>query len=729
MSLNLNTESIVWITLAAFAVIGFIYWVSRELIRQVGSKVGWALVLIRIGAALLLLVVLCEPVTRLLLSRTEPANLVLLVDTSDSMSLIDGSGSRQEALEQFLAGEVFEDLNEKYHLQTYLFSEQLRSIVSSDFDSLPLQKSGTDIGAALDFVKTRDRLDSLSGVILITDGNYTVGRDPLRVADDLRIPVYTVGIGDTLGVYDTGISNHLTNDIAYVDSKVPIEVSVKSQGIAQVRVPVTLREGDQTIDTQYVVLTGQGREQSVVLHVVPTTDGVHQYSVDIPVQEGEVTSENNRRTFSIKVLKTKLRILYIEGGPRPDLTFLKRTLQRDTNLDVSSLIFRPDGSTFPDVLPSSRSEWFSYDLIILGSIDAARLQKWARFIVAFVEEKGGGLIALGGPHSFDLGGYAGTPIGNLMPVRIPSTARGLLESPFHPLLTPDGRVHPLTRLHNDPVLSEHRWSELPPLPGINQVGPAKPGAVVLATHPTWQVGAQNAPVITVHRYGLGKVMAVTTHEMWRWDLMMWGTGGTNASYEQFWNNAVRWLTIRDGSRRVRVASDKLQYRSGEMVNFNGQVYDENYQPVDGATVSVTISAKQEDGQILQIDLTPSRHGNGRYKGALRYLPMGEYTTRASATLNGVSLGTDTGGFTVGEASIEFDQTKMNQPLLTQLSAMTGGQFYSVEESDQLIDDLSFSAVSTQQTRDIQLWNHPIILFLFIILLTAEWLLRRRYGLL
>ena len=72
---------------------------------------------------------------------------------------------------------------------------------------------------------------------------------------------------------------------------------------------------------------------------------------------------------------------------------------------------------------------------------------------------------------------------------------------------------------------------------------------------------------------------------------------------------------------------------------------------------------------------------------------------------------------------------MNQPLLTQLSAMTGGQFYSVEESDQLIDDLSFSAVSTQQTRDIQLWNHPTILFLFIVLLTGEWLLRRRYGLL
>jgi uncharacterized membrane protein len=729
MSLNLNTEFIVWIIITAIAAIGFIVWISRQLIEQAGPKVGWGLIFIRISATGLLLVILCEPATRLLLNRSEPANVILLVDTSESMNLIDRSGSRKDVLDQFLRSEVLETINEKYHLQTYQFSEQLSPFIVTALDSLPLHKNGTDIGSALEFIKTRDRLDSLSGVILVTDGNYTVGRDPLRVADDLRIPIYTIGIGDTLGVHDLGISSHLTNDVAFVESKVPIEVSIKSQGISQVRVPITLREGGLPLDTQYVTLIGQGREQSVVLHVVPTTKGVHQYTVDVPVQAGEVTSENNHRTFSIKVLKTKLRILYIEGGPRPDLTFLKRTLQRDTNLEVSSIILRPDGSSFPGALPSSRSEWFSYDLIILGSIDAARLQNQANFIAAFVEEKGGGLIALGGPHSFDLGGYAGTPIGNLMPVRIPSTARGLLESPFLPLLTPDGQVHPLTKLHSDPTLSKQRWSELPPLPGINQVGPAKPGAVVLATHPTWQVGTQNAPVITVHRYGLGKVMAITTHEMWRWDLMMWGTGGTNASYEKFWNNAVRWLTIRDGSRRVRVASEKLQYRSGEMINFNGQVYDENYQPVDGANIAVTIQGKQENSQPVQISLTPSRQGNGRYKGELRYLPVGEYTTSINATLNGASLGTDAGGFTIGEASIEFDQTKMNQPFLTQLSAMTGGQFYFVEDSDQLTSDLSFPDITTQQTQDIQLWNHPVVLFLFILLLTAEWLLRRRYGLL
>lgn len=729
MSLNLNTESIVWIVIAAIAVIGFIYWTSHRLIDQVGSKVGWGLILLRISAALLLLLILCEPATRLLLDRSEPANIVLLADTSESMRLVEGSGSRKAALEQFLKSRTFQDLDDTYHLLTYQFSEQLSTISPSDFDSLTLQKSGTDIGAALEFVKTRDHLDSLSGVILVTDGNYTVGRDPLRVAEDLRVPVYTIGIGDTMGIRDIAVSNYLTNDIAYVDSKVPVEVGIKSQGIENVRVPVTIREDGRTLATQTITLSGRGREQSTVLHITPTTDGVHQYEIDVPVQEGEVTAENNSRTFSIKVLKTKLRILYIEGSPRPDMPFLKRTLQRDANIEVNSLIFRPDGSTFPLALPSSRSEWYAYDLIILGSIDAVRLQAQARFIVEFIEKKGGGLIALGGPHSFDLGGYAGTPIGNMLPVHIPPNPRGMLEGEFLPTLTPDGRVHPLTRLHNDPSVSEQRWASFPPLPGINQAGPAKPGATVLATHPTWQTEGRNAPVITVQQYGLGKVMAITAHELWRWDLMMWGTGGTNAGYEQFWNNAVRWLTIRDGSRRVRVISDKLQYRSGETIRFSGQVYNENYQPVDGATVTVNIKAKSDGGENVQINLNPSRQANGRYQGDLRYLPVGEYTTQISATLNGVSLGTDTGGFTVGEASIEFDRTRMNQTMLTRLSAMTGGRFYRVEEADQLLDDLSFPDITIQVTQDIQIWNHPLVLILFILLLTAEWLLRRRYGLL
>jgi hypothetical protein len=729
MSFSLSTQHLLWIAVSAVAVTGFIFWTYRFVLQRLSRGAGWGLTLLRLAAALLLLIILCEPAGRILFSRSEPPRVVLLVDASGSMGLTDRLGSRQETLQTLLSGETIRALASRYHLEAYQFAERLTPLALSAFDSLKLLNAATDIGAALEFVKTRARLDSLGGVVLITDGNFTVGRDPLRVADGLGVPVYAIGIGDTLEVRDTAIVGHLTNDVAYVDSKIPVEVTLHSQGIAPVRVPVTLSEDDRVIDTEQVELAGDGRDQSVTLHVVPTSDGVHQYTLSIPEQPAELTTQNNRRSFSIKVLKTKLRILYIEGSPRPDIPFLKQTLQSDPNIEVTSVIFRPDRTPYPAALPETRAGWFENDLIILGSVEAERIRRWETHIVEFVAQKGGGLIVLGGPRSFDLGGYAGTPLGDLFPVSISPDTRGMLEGLFVPVLTPDGQVHPLMKLHDDAVVSGQRWAELPPLPGINMTGPAKPGATVLAAHPTWQTGGASAPVIAVHRYGLGKVLAITAHELWRWDLLMWGTGRTNASYERFWSNAVRWVTTQEGSQRVRVVSEKTQYRGGEPVVLNGQVYDENYHPLDGAAISVVIQSKQPDMQPVRIDLPPAGTGSGRYRGAVQYLAGGAYTYTARAVYEGVELGTDTGGFTVGENGVEFEQTPMNRDLLVRLSGMTGGRFYTAGEADRLSGEMDLRETVTEYAQNVQLWHHPVIFVLFVALLSCEWLLRRRYGLL
>lgn len=727
MSLIFNTQNLLWIIIAAVAVIVFIIWTYRQVMVQLSSPAGWALTLIRIAAVGLLLFTICEPAASIMLRRPEQANVILLVDTSDSMGISDRMGNRIQTVSRLLTEGWFESLTDRYHIYTYQFDERITPLTESAFDSLSVRKTGTDIGAALNFTRTRARLDDIAGVILMTDGNHTVGRDPQRIASGLGLPIYAVGVGDTLEPRDTAVISHLTNDVAYVDSKIPVEVIIRSRGYEGMRLPVTLSEGERVVDKRYIRLAGGGREQSVLLHAVPTTDGIRQYTVSVPVQDDELVAQNNRRSFSIKILKTRLGILYIEGSPRADMTFLKQTLKRDPNVELTSVLARPDGSFYPDPLPDTRSAWFRYDLIILGSIAANHLQPFERHIIDFVEQKGGGLIVLGGSKSFELGGYAGTPLGNLMPVRIPAVNHGLLEGLFLPTLTADGQMHGLTQLDDDPMASMQRWMELPPLPGIHQVGPAKPGATVLATHPTWQIEGQPAPVITVQRYGLGKVLAIATYDLWRWDMMMWETGGTNASYVRFWSNAVRWLTTREGSRRVRVATEKPVYRSGDPIVFAGQVYDESYHAIDGATISVSIIPKHDVKQQIGLELVPSSDGTGRYKGTVNYLVTGEYGFVASATKDGQLLGTDPGGFDVGEPAIEYDRTRMNRDLLVGLTTTTGGQFYHADEADRLLKDIDFADTTVTRTSDVRIWNHPLALLIFILMLSIEWLFRRRHG--
>ena len=727
MSLDFQADSLTWILVAFILACILIYWVSRRLFTLVSPTVAWGLVGLRIAAAAVLLAALGEPASRMLLERTEPPGVAVLVDTSASMGLSDGQGSRNETLAAVLSGDALNAIENRYRVHRYRFAEDLSPLPGGGDDTLSTDGAGTDIGAALSFLANGSRAGRFAAAILFSDGNFTVGRDPLRVAEGIDVPLYTVGIGDTLDVRDISIDHLTVNEVVYAGSNVPVEVVVGSRGYGRVRVPVTLRDGDRMLRSEEITLDGQEGDRTVVFHVVPDTVGLHRYQVEVPELDGEITARNNRRGFTIKVLKSGLRVLYVEGAPRADMGFLRRTLEKDASLEVTSIVFRPDGATYPEPMPASRMDWFSYDLVILGSVDYERIRPWARLLVSFVEERGGGLIALGGPHSFEMGGYAGTPVGNMMPFGIAATPRGMTGKNFVPVLTADGRAHPITRLDDDPAESERRWTELPPLPEMNQVGRAKPGATVLARNPTWRTERADAPVIAEHRYGQGRVLGIAAQGLWRWDLMMWGSGGTNAAYERFWNNAVRWITVRETSRRIRVASDKLRYRDGETIRFDGQIYDENYRPVEQADVSVTVRSEQEGADVLRLDLSSTAQGRGRYAGRLQFLPAGAYSFEAVAAVNGRPMGADRGAFVVGEAGAEFERTRMNRDLLVQLADMSGGRFYLPSETERMASDVDLDEITVQETRAFTLWDHPAVLILLVGLLTAEWLVRRYTG--
>jgi len=726
MTLDFQADSLPWILAAFILACILIYGVSRRLFTLVSPPVAWGLIGLRVAAAAVLLAILSEPASRMLLERTEPPGVAVLVDTSASMGLSDRLGRRNETLAAVLSGDALNTLKFRHRVQSYRFAEDLAPLPEGGADSLSTEGAGTNIGAALSFLKNDARAGRFDAAILVSDGNFTVGRDPLRAAEDLDLPLYTVGIGDTLGVRDISVSHLSVNEVVYAGSNVPVEVVVSGRGFDRVRVPVTLREGSRILQSEEVTLNGRDGDRTVVFHVVPDSVGLHRYQVETPELDGEITARNNRRVFTVKVLKSGLRVLYLEGAPRADMGFLRRTLEKDASLELTSIVFRPDGATYPEPMPASRTDWFAYDLVILGSVDYERIRPWAHFLVSFVEERGGGLIAFGGPRSFEMGGYAGTAVGNMLPFGIASTARGMTGKSFVPVLTADGRAHPVTRLDDDPVESERSWTELPPLPEMNQVGRAKPGATVLARNPAWRTGNEDTPVIAEHRYGQGRVLGIAAQGLWRWDLMMWGSGGTNAAYERFWNNSVRWITVREGSRRIRVAPDKLQYRGGETIRFDGQFYDESYRPVEQADLSVTVRPEREGAEAIQVDLSPT--GQGRYAGRLQYLPTGAYSFEAAAALNGRRMGTDRGGFVVGEAGAEYERTRMNRELLVQLADMTGGRFYFPSETDRLADDVDLDEITVREIRTSTVWDHPAVLILLVGLLTAEWLMRRYAGL-
>ena len=725
MSLEFSTNFSAWI-LIVFISSGFlIYWFSRHLFNWLSPSIAAGIIGLRILIAAFLSLILIEPVLQFLTTRAERPNLAVLIDTSASMGVNESSGNRHEKLTAILSNQSFTSIQNTHTIQSYSFSEEIKPILDFGTDSLKTEGTSTNIGKVLTFLKTENTGNSFDAAILISDGNSTLGRDPLRVAQDLEIPIYTIGIGDTTAARGISITHLNTNYFAYVNSKVPVEIGVAGHGFNKMSFPVTIKENDRVLQTAQISFDGSGREETVVMNIIPETPGVHHYVVEIPSLDGEAILQDNQFSFAIKALKSNLRILYIEGAPRSEMGFIKRALEKDANLETTSLIFRPDGTTFPSLMPSSRMEWFSYDLIVLGSIKYDRIRPWVPSIKAFVEERGGGLIALGGQHSFEMGGYTGTPISNMMPFQISKTTKGMIAGEINLILSPDGRTHPITKLDADPVRSEEIWKELPTLSMMNHVGPPKPGATILATN---QNSKDGIPIILYHRYGQGKVLAIAALGLWQWDLMTSKNNTTNIAYERFWNNAARWMAVRENSRKIRVETNKTHYFSGETVLFEGQIYDDAYRPIDQADLSVIVRPKTNGpSDFLQLELTSTEMGYGRYRGQLKSLPTGEYRFVSEAKLKEISLGSDNGIFTVGTSSREFKNNHMNKEFLTRLANMTGGQFFLPVEINQLERKLPLEKNIVQETRTLSWWNHPATLILLIILLTTEWVIRRYLG--
>jgi len=192
------------------------------------------------------------------------------------------------------------------------------------------------------------------------------------------------------------------------------------------------------------------------------------------------------------------------------------------------------------------------------------------------------------------------------------------------------------------------------------------------------------------------------------------------------SNAIRWLTTREDDKRVRIRPVKEFFDSGEEIELQGQVYNESYEPVDNAAVSVTVRKGDEERELI---LNPQ--GSGRYSGVLDLTDEGDYTYRGTATVDGKEIGSDEGRFSVGELNIEFQNTRMNNILLRQIAAETGGSYRLITDAAGLPaavqNGADFAATQRLIKEDIQLWNIVWLLALAVLFFAVEWYLRKQAG--
>jgi hypothetical protein len=293
------------------------------------------------------------------------------------------------------------------------------------------------------------------------------------------------------------------------------------------------------------------------------------------------------------------------------------------------------------------------------------------------------------------------------------------NQPNSPALTVDGLLHPATRLAVSPEENRERWSQLPSLASVAQVGGARPGAQVLAVALT--AGGNPQPLIAAQRYGQGRSMVFAGEASWRWRMLR---PATDNSYETIWRQLARWITAgAQGPVTIAAMSPSV---AGVTDRVSVIARDEDFRAIANAEVAVQITAPNGEKRALTAVL--SNPQEGRYAVASRFDQPGVYRIEAIASRGRANLGAASRPVLVGGVDLEMMQPRLNEAVLRRLSSETNGHYIAAEQADELPSLIRESRVDagTPEMRD--LWHNGWSLAVIIMLLGVEWVMRRRAGL-
>ena len=676
------------------------------------------LVVLRSLVTALILFILFEPLLNISWMFKQAPGVAVLVDNSASMSLKDADVQRCEIQKEIVSQlmGINRANGNKQHL--FHFSDTFAEFDLKNIDSLKFSDDGTDIANALKEINSRIEDLDIRGIVLISDGNHNLGINPLHLLDAYATPIYTIGIGEKQGKYDVLITNIITNQVTYANSDVPVDINFRSIGFDGQKVTLSLMSGDTILDSRILNLESTSLEQKLTLNYRPDSPGEHKYMVKISQLPGELTYKNNSRQFYVNVLKDKLNVLLISGAPGYDHAFVKKILSSDQNISLSSLSLKNESEFYPHTLDLTDNGLATFDCFMF--IDYPRSGTQAtlvRKISDLIIHERKSLFLITGKHmdAKILGSLA-----EYLPFQIKSISRNeLLVS-----------VTPTVEAVMDPIIagseegSDNNWHDLPPVYyPFNDVISRPNSHTYLKAHinnPDNRSSDRELPVLMTQTLNQIKVMALLGHGFWRWDFTMKGIDDEHNLFNQFISKSIRWLVTRDDSKLVKIYTNKPIYRSGETIYINAEVYSKNYTPLDEVDVRVTINGE---------DVLLNGLGSGKYQGEYRILTGGDYRYNGTAVYKNTILGEDDGRFSVEDYNLEYQQTDMNELLLQQISYMTNGQYFTPQDAAKLEQLLSYEQRELLKSNQFEIWNKTFILVAIILLLSTEWFIRKRKGML
>ncbi|PQO44767.1 glutamine amidotransferase [Blastopirellula marina] len=724
----------------------------RPQFQGLTSRRHWILTGLRFAVIFLIALTLLRPTWVRTVRETQTSLLVVLFDTSRSMTVPDsGDGStRWDAQRQALRRlePSLKGLGEELDVAIYEFDEGARRVDFTDARiPLPNKPDGrfTDIGSSLATVMQQNLGKKIAGVLLLSDGAqriYTPQVEMQQAARDLarlETPLHTIPFGkaiDPAQARDVSVETLADHYTVFVKNQLSVKTSIRVQGMANLPVPVQLivedAQGQKTIVETKDASTDKVQEVvDIVFQYTPEVSGQFKLSVVVPPQDGELVTKNNELSAYLNVLEGGLKILYLEGRTldRFEQKYLRSVVAASADMELDfRWINRRRRDTWPvDLVDDIQRE--KYDVFIIGDLDSSALSPETIDVIAKQVENGKGFLMLGGFNSYGAGGYQTTVLQNVLPVEMSRFDRqdigGEIRTDMHvpgPLSLVAKQNHFLSSLGTD-AEGNPALDVLPPLAGANKiVGPKPRGMTIFES-------SNGVPLLVAGEYGLGRTLAFTADSTWQWVLPGYGD-----IHKRFWRQAILWLAKKDGldTRDIWVQLGQRRFVPGSPIQFSAGANSQSGDPLRSVTLETVLV--DPTGKRTPLRTLP---GDGVVEGSFDAPEAtGDYTIEVTATQEGTTLGTGQGRFFIFDQDLELSDPSARPSQLTALSSITrefGGKSWTPEELPQLLEQIKSRPPETEvevQTK----WTWPestrdswINLILIVGLLSYEWYLRKRWS--
>ncbi len=676
----MSAETILYIVIAgvvAFALAVFMYGFRTKY----KGKLRWTFGVLRFLSVFLLLVLLINPSFTSESYTIEKPKLPVLIDNSASIIEL-GREERVGALREEL--ESNSDLNDKFEVAYYTFGSQF-----GEGDSLSFSDRNTNIASALASTKELYKND-VAPVLLITDGNQTLGSDYEFSAASYANPIYPLIVGDSLQYTDLKIEQLNTNRYAFLKNQFPVEAILVYDGDEEVQSEFVIRQGSSIVYREAVRFSDRDNSKTLSFTLPADGVGLQRYSAQLVPLSDEKNTSNNVKQFAVEVIDQSTNVLIISEHVHPDLGALRKAITANEQRTVTIMEPRQAVGLLND-----------YQLIVLFQPDRS-------FEAVFTEIeslKKNTLILTGLSTDWD---YLSIAQGNFIKedTRQSEDSEALLNTNYGTF-----------------GVEDIGFSAFPPLESsFGELQVIVPHEVLLEQSISGFV--TESPMLATMDIN-GKRDAIWDGEgIWKWRAQSYLANENFEAFDNFIAKLVQYLASNKRKSRLEVSGETFYYNNNQ-ISISAQYFDQNYVFDPRASLTITVINTETDAQTV----FPMLLKNNFYEVDLNSLPAGEYRYTVSVRDESVAR---SGNFTILDFNVEQQFLNANVSKLRRLASATQGESAFIEQSDAMIlgllGDDRFQSIQKSEQKVIPLVDWRYLLGVLAALLALEWFIRKYNGL-